>query len=369
VIKKQGNKQVALTIFHNNHHEVAKNFCNEFINASPEKRYVFGINNYAERIADKLDIAAFIDDFTTNTEHMGKPILKTSDIPSDGLVISTLLGKPLTAKRVLSDASINFLDFFSFYSYSGLDLGNVRFWSDFNKEFKTNRNHYEEIYDRLIDDESKDVFSRIINFRLTADLSYMDGFSDRERFQYFEPFLNLKKSNEVFVDVGGFDGHTSLEFIKTCPDYKAIYFFEPEEKNMLVAKENLMDHSNVHLMQKGLSDNKATVSFSAGGSISAITEDGDYEIEVDTLDQIVSEKVSFIKMDIEGAESSAIEGARKTIYRDLPTMALCVYHYPDDLWKIASQVFSIRDHYDIYLRHYTEGVTETVMFFIPRQSS
>jgi len=360
---------VALTIFPNNHDEIATNFCNQFIAAPPEKRYIFGVNNYGERIADKLDIAAFIDDFTTDTEHMGKPILKTSDIPPDGLVISTLLGKPLTAKRVLSDASVNFLDFFSFYSYSGLELGSVRFWSDFNKEFEANREQYEEIYGRLIDDESKDVFTRIINFRLTADLSYMDGFSDREKFQYFEPFLNLEKSNEVFVDVGGFDGYTSLEFIKTCPDYKAIYFFEPEEKNMLVAKENLAGHNNVHFIQKGLSDNKATVNFSAGGSISAITEDGDYEIEVDALDQMISEAVTFIKMDIEGAESSAIEGAREIIHRDLPTMALCVYHYPDDLWKIASQVFSIRADYDLYLRHYTEGVAETVMFFIPRKLS
>ena len=360
---------MALTIFPNLHQDIAKNFCNQFITASPEKRYVFGINNYGERIADKLDIAAYVDDFTPEKEHLGKPIIKTSDVPHDGLVISTLLGKPLTAKRVLSDASVNFLDFFSFYSYSDINLGNVRFWSDFNKEFNANRKHYEEIYDRLVDEESRDVFTRIINFRLTADLSYMEGFSDREKFQYFEPFLALKKENEVFIDVGGFDGYTSLEFIKNCPDYKAIYFFEPEEKNMLIARNNLAGHPNVHFIQKGLSDNKATVGFSAGGSISAITEEGDYEIEVDLLDQMVSEKVSFIKMDVEGAESLAIEGAKETIRRDQPTMALCVYHYPDDLWKIASQVFSIRDDYDLYLRHYTEGVAETVMFFIPRKSS
>lgn len=361
--------KVALTIFPNHHQDVAKDFCSQFITASPEKRYVFGINNYGERIANKLDIAAFVDDFSPETEHMGKPIIKTSDIPQDGLVISTLLGKPLTAKQVLSDASVKFIDFFSFYSYSEIDLGHVRFWSNFNKEFEANRKQYEEIYDRLVDKESKDVFTRIINFRLTADISYMEGFSDREEFQYFEPFLALDKANEVFIDVGGFDGYTSLEFIKYCPDYKAVYFFEPEEKNMLVARNNLAGYPNVHFIQKGLSNKKATVNFSAGGSISAITEKGDYKIEVDLLDRMVTEKVSFIKMDVEGAESLAIEGAKETIHRDQPTMALCVYHYPDDLWKIASQVFSMRDDYDLYLRHYTEGVAETVMFFIPRKIS
>lgn len=358
---------MALKIFPNHHAERAKNFCNEFITALPEKRYIFGRNNYGERIAEKLDIAAFVDDFTHESKHMGKPIIKTADIPPDGLVISTLLGKPLTAKNVLSNASVKFIDFFSFYNYSELDLGNVRFWSDFNKEFVSNKKEYENIYSRLVDKQSRDLFTRIVNFRLTADLSYMEGFTDQEKDQYFEPFLSLDKTNEVFVDVGGFDGHTSLEFIKVCPNYKAIYFFEPEEKNMLIARDNLAGHPHVHLIQKGLSNKQETVNFSSSGSISAITKKGDYNIEVDLLDNMVSEKVSFIKMDVEGAESRAIEGAKMTIDRDQPTMALCVYHYPDDLWKIPLKVFSIRDDYEIYLRHYTEGVAETVMFFIPKK--
>tara|TARA_R110000803_G_scaffold119576_1_gene187848 strand:- start:120 stop:293 length:174 start_codon:yes stop_codon:yes gene_type:complete len=38
----------------------------------------------------------------------------------------------------------------------------------------------------------------------------------------------------------------------------------------------------------------------------------------------------------------------------------------DDLWPIPKTIFNIRDDYNLYLHHYTEGVTETVMFFIPR---
>ncbi len=39
----------------------------------------------------------------------------------------------------------------------------------------------------------------------------------------------------------------------------------------------------------------------------------------------------------------------------------------DDFWRIPEQVLSYRDDYNIFLRHYTEGVSETVMFFIPKQ--
>ena len=72
-------------------------------------------------------------------------------------------------------------------------------------------------------------------------------------------------------------------------------------------------------------------------------------------------------MDIEGAESFAIEGAKETILKCHPKLALSVYHKKDDFWKIPEQIFNIRKDYDIYLRHYTEGTDETVMYFIPKE--
>ena len=72
-------------------------------------------------------------------------------------------------------------------------------------------------------------------------------------------------------------------------------------------------------------------------------------------------------MDIEGAESFAIEGAKETILKCHPKLALSVYHKKDDFWKIPEQIFNIRKDYDIYLRHYTEGISETIMFFIPKE--
>ncbi|OPX26451.1 MAG: methyltransferase, partial [Campylobacteraceae bacterium 4484_166] len=87
---------------------------------------------------------------------------------------------------------------------------------------------------------------------------------------------------------------------------------------------------------------------------------------VDSLDNIITQKVDFIKLDIEGAEQDAIEGARQTIARYTPVIACCIYHKADDWHKIPQKVLSINDRYNIYMRHYMEGIFETVMYFVPK---
>lgn len=48
-----------------------------------------------------------------------------------------------------------------------------------------------------------------------------------------------------------------------------------------------------------------------------------------------------------------------------PVIAVCVYHSFDDLWKIPEMLLSINKQYKIYFRHYSSGLTESVMFFMP----
>jgi FkbM family methyltransferase len=58
------------------------------------------------------------------------------------------------------------------------------------------------------------------------------------------------------------------------------------------------------------------------------------ELPVTTIDALVSElaleRVDFIKMDIEGAERNALQGARASISRFRPRLAVSAYHLPDD---------------------------------------
>ena len=77
-------------------------------------------------------------------------------------------------------------------------------------------------------------------------------------------------------------------------------------------------------------------------------------------------KPTLIKMDIEGAELLEIEGSKHNITTYHPRLAICVYHNVGDFWRIPRKILSLRSDYQIYLRHYTESIYETVMFFIPK---
>jgi FkbM family methyltransferase len=345
----------------------AKAFCDAFMH-SDRPKYIFGRSAWATSIAQEIEVDGFIDDYTDETSHLNKPIVPIEKIPHDALVVVTVIGKPLIAQKRVKQFQFESIDYYSFFKYSQLPIQQIMFWEGMIEDIESNISKYQWVYNLLEDQISKNQFYHIINFRLSYDLDYMRGFSDREDEQYFEPFLNLQKSGEVFVDVGGFDGYTTQEFIQLAPQYEKVHFFEPEEKNMRVAKERLSKFDHIVFHQLGLSDAKATLQFDTSGSSSKISQEGDVTIEVDRLDDIIKERVTFIKMDIEGAEPQAIAGAKETIAKYHPKLAISVYHRKDDFWAIPQQILSIRDDYSIYLRHYTEGISETIMFFIPKEA-
>ncbi|MEA2903259.1 MAG: hypothetical protein QOI12_646 [Alphaproteobacteria bacterium] len=341
----------------------ARRFCSEFCGKNDRPKFVLGRNVYVEGIVKSADVEGIIDDYTAEKTFLGLPVFKTAEIPRDAMVVAAAGGRPLTAKRNLEEAGFECLDYFSFHRWSGLPLTEVVFNEGFADDFHAQRSEYEWIYDRLHDQASKDIFSKLVSFRLKYDLALLDGFKPMEDVQYFEDFLKLAPDGETFVDVGGFDGFTSREFIKRCPDYRAVHVFEPEPTNYQLCKAKLLAFDNVHVYQMGLSDAKRRLHLSARGSASKISEHGGTAISVDRLDDVLADRSTFMKMDIEGAEAAAIEGARSTIGRDGPRLAISVYHNAGDFWRIPRQILSIRDDYMVMLRHYTESIYETVMFF------
>lgn len=353
------------TLFDYTENKFAIEFCTNFSKAQISQRFVLGTNDYGKVIADNYEIKAFIDDFSTGTSFYGKPILRRDQVPNNALVVSSLLGRPKSGEKALDEIGVKHLDFFSFYRYSKINGATVKFWCDYRQEIINNKEKYASIYNRLTDEDSKETFSNITNFRFSSDLKYMSSYEDRELEQYFEEFLELESDNEIFVDIGGFDAYTTLEFIKRCSNYEKIYYFEPDPINMAASRNNLMEQSNIEFHECGLSDSTGKVGLNLGGSTSSISDSATTEISVDKLDNIISDRVTFIKMDTEGAEEKVIEGARNTIKKYHPRLAISVYHKVDDLWRLPEQILSIRDDYKLFLRHYTEGVSESVMFFIP----
>ncbi len=341
-------------------------FVEDFCSENLVPRFILGRNIYAESVLSQMSVDGIIDDFTDDKLYLGAPIIKLDQVPKEALVLCVAGGKPISAKGLLEKRNIRNLDYFAFYKLSKLELVPIRFNEGFEADYKINNSEYQWIYGRLADEESKNCFRKLVGFRFTYDMKYLEGFTHREDVQYFEKFLNLGIKAETFLDVGCFDGYTSLEFAKHCPDYKSIHIFEPDPVNLPICKQALSSYENVHFHPFGLSKSKATLKFDIQGSSSKFSEEGSVTISVDRLDDILEERPTFIKIDIEGGESAAISGASKTILDYHPKLAVAVYHTAGDFWRIPRQILAIRDDYQIYLRHYTECIYETVMFFVPQ---
>ena len=345
--------------------ETAIKFCRKF-EAGNTLRYIFGKNLYAESIARTIDVDGFVDDFTQDTEFLGKPVIKTEGLPKNSMAVSAVvLGRPLTARKKLQDRGIENLDYYSFRKYSGTEIMPVLFMDEFKATYKQNEEKVDWLYGLLSDEVSKEILERIVCFRLSENIDYMEGFTDCQDRQYFENFLGLKSEGEVFVDVGGYDGYTSEEFIKRCPGHDGVHIFEPEPANFKVIQKRFGANPRVQIYPLGLSDRAQTLHFQSQGSASRVTEKGDIEIKVDRLDALLKERFTFLKMDVEGSEIEALSGAKKAIKKHLPRLAISAYHRYNDFWKIPELILSFNGDYKIFLRHYTEGITETVMFFIP----
>jgi FkbM family methyltransferase len=325
-----------------------------------------GRNEQARIIAAHFDIAGFIDDFTEEVEFLGKPIVQASEIDTDSMIVVCSTMRPISAQRMLEEKGFkDVLDYVPFFRWLNQPQFSLDIFQQFQIAYTENQSSFERIYERLLDELSRTTFRDLVDYRGSGDLSYMQRYSFDPVGQYFAEFIEYS-ADEVFVDAGGYDGQTAREFIRHCPRYKRIYFFEPAEENMRRAKENLKGFDNIIYFTKGMSNREGRVSFDAdAGSASSISSSGEVEIEVDTLDRLVDEPVTFIKMDIEGAEAEAIEGCRGHIARDHPKLAIAVYHKVNDFWGLPEMILSIRDDYELYIRHYTEGADETVMYFMP----
>jgi len=196
-----------------------------------------------------------------------------------------------------------------------------------------------------------------------------EGMADR---QYFE-FPSLFRRGTAFVDGGCLDCRTSGLFAEWCENqYSQIYAFEPDPVSYSICKENLAARNirDFRLIRAGLSDREGESLFSSGfyGS-SRIVDSGRAEgngivtVRVTTIDGTVGEnEVGFIKMDIEGAEYRALCGAEKVILRDKPLLAISVYHRPGDMLVIMDYLRRLVPEYRFWLRHYSVGLTDTVLY-------
>jgi FkbM family methyltransferase len=242
--------------------------------------------------------------------------------------------------------------------------------------YAQNADRVATVANMLADEKSKITYLSIIKFRQTNNKNDFPH-AHFEKVQYFIEELKFGK-DEVFIDCGAFDGDTVDGFLECCSEYKQIIAFEPDTKNFEKLKEKHSNNPKITLFLAGVYDEDSEVPFCEqydkrlqvnSQIIDELHNDNNYianiNIQVKAIDNLNLEKITFIKMDIEGAELRALKGAEKTILRDKPKLAICIYHSNEDMIDIAEYIHNLVPEYELYVRHHHPlHYGETVLYAI-----
>lgn len=234
-----------------------------------------------------------------------------------------------------------------------------------------NKNNIIQSFEYLDDDESATVFYSIFLRGISGNKSQKEIFTMP---QYFpKEILQRLCLNEVFLDCGAADGDTIEMFRKFTNDkFKAIYAFEMDREiyNKLLVNSQTQDNRIV-CFNAGISDGNRQVVYSKDGcpSYALMNPNSEkvgkaYLKSIDSLidDRTIKEEITFVKMDIEGAELDALRGMEKMIINYKPKLAISIYHKWEDKWEIPIYIKSIVPEYSIIIRHHHRLNWETVLY-------
>lgn len=215
-----------------------------------------------------------------------------------------------------------------------------------------------QVYDWLEDDLSRETFRKIVQFRLVDDsIEVPTMIQDNQYFEY--EFYN-KRNDECFVDCGAFDGISMRTFLKENENqFEHYYGFEPDKENYKKLEAYLMTipdevREKTSVFEKAVYDKNGTsMLYSLNGPGSFMADIGNEKVETIKIDDALNgRKATYIKMNIEGSEMQALDGAEKTIRTYKPALAIAGYHKTWDLWEVPMRIKEFHPEYKIYLRSY-----------------
>lgn len=209
------------------------------------------------------------------------------------------------------------------------------------------------VYARLADEKSREVFAAILNYKLSGKLSFLREITTARQEDCKQ--LYSFGEEETYVDLGAYDGDTIKEFLGfTAGKYREIIAVEPDRKNFKKLQRYVENSGleRVETINKGIWLEAGTLNFTdSGGRQSALATEGRCSVPVESVDNILQQRaVSFIKLDVEGAEYEALVGAKEAICRCHPKLFVAAYHRDNDLWRLPLLLWQLNNNYNIYLR-------------------
>ncbi len=302
--------------------------------------------------------------------------VESCDYPA---LLNHILMKYAFAPASLQQSLKRYFDKYSFWGKIDFQTKDLSFFKNKATDISSHIKEFKWLYGKLEDYSSKLLLYAILNNWLNFDTLTLKRTMENGRFkQYFHLDLIPSAKDEIFVDVGSYYGETSLDFINTYGEnYKRIYCYEITPAPLEFSKQHLHKFSNIIFRQKAVKNKNGFVLLQENGASSSANQTSDLqkhcdeanqsEVESVTLDDDIKEKITMVKMDIEGDEISALKGAKNHIKKDCPKLLISVYHNNNHLWQIPKLIHSLNKNYKFFLRNFCGSFypTEIVLFALP----
>lgn len=317
---------------------------------------IYGMGNGADMIIEKFqsigvgfaDIFAS-DEFVRGHSFHGKRVLKYSEVSEkyDNFVIVMAFAvhdKKMLAK--VKDLSKKHTLYFPDVPVVGDGIFSREYIEEHDEDF-------DKAFSLLSDEKSRQSYLDILNFKVSGKTEYLFK-CERKKEEIYTDYL-APNNDEILMDLGAYDGDTVREFLDiTDNKFRRIFAVEADEKNYKKLCDKTAHLEKIETFNIAAWNKKDTLFFEKKkGRNSKLSVTGKIEVRADSVDNILhGERITLLKMDIEGSEEKALDGAKETIRNYRPKLYVCAYHRNSDMFTLPLKIHEICPDYKIYFAHH-----------------
>ena len=207
----------------------------------------------------------------------------------------------------------------------------------------------------LADEHSRLLLDDAVLFRLTGEKRYLSRTT--------EPASDIaelygEKNIQTMVDGGAFKGDSAALYAGALPSLTTIHAAEADARTFrhLSAYAENETRCQVIPHHGALWDTDGELSYTSSASRGSGNAGQNHRAKVVTVPSMTIDTlcrnmdVDLIKLDVEGAEEKALQGAVETLWRCRPAMAVSLYHRTEDLWTLPLWLHQHLPEKKLYLR-------------------
>jgi FkbM family methyltransferase len=232
---------------------------------------------------------------------------------------------------------------------------------DLPSKVQTEREKVYKAFDLLDDDRSRKIYVDHIEWRLTLNFDVLP--TPVEETIYFNEKLLKSNPDEVLVDGGAYTGDTIKSFVEGFgkEGFSKALCFEPDPDNFAKLREFTeclgKKGGAVQAFPFALGNKEDDIYIELSGISSRVSVNG-ILVKCKKIDNIDFQGSfpTFIKLDLEGFEIPALQGAAQIIAEKMPTLVICSYHKQNDIWEIPLSINALNPNYKFrYAQHLSDG--------------